>query len=170
MASILPRLRPETTTTLPGFSASMRASGSSLVWISSSQLVGSCERGVERGDAAEVGEQVGAEAGEDVDARRDAGVRLLLHQRGVEVSGVVGQQSNVRHAISTPAERVSGTRISTKTDCTGQETILSHRVASPIADPLLLLHRHHASSFLTTSPWTSVRRKSRPWNLNVSLV
>ena len=30
--------------------------------------------------------------------------------------------------------------------------------------------RRHASIFFTTAPWTSVSRKSRPWNRYVSFV
>jgi hypothetical protein len=44
---------------------------------------------VERGDAAEVLEQVGADRRVDVDARRDdARIHLLLDQAGVKVPGV----------------------------------------------------------------------------------
>ena len=40
MRSILPRLRPERTTTLPGFSRSIRSRKSGPAWTSSRQLVG----------------------------------------------------------------------------------------------------------------------------------
>ena len=45
---------------------------------------------VEAGDAAQVGDQVRAERGVDVHAAGHAGIRLLLHQGGVEVAGVEG--------------------------------------------------------------------------------
>ena len=44
MRSIFPRLRPESTTTLPGFSRSMRSSKPSPAWTSSRQRVGRSPR------------------------------------------------------------------------------------------------------------------------------
>ncbi len=47
---------------------------------------------VERGDAAEVQQQIGPDRGEDVHGRIDARVHLLLDERGVEVPGVERHQ------------------------------------------------------------------------------
>lgn len=38
----------------------------------------------------------------------------------------------------------------------------------PPARKLVAIRSAHASILWISSPWTSVRRKSRPWNLNVS--
>ena len=94
MRSILPRLRPERTTTLPGFSRSMRSRKSSPVWTSSRQLVGLSARRLKALTRPEVGEEVGPERRVDVHGRVDAGVHLLLDEAGVEVAGVEGDETH----------------------------------------------------------------------------
>ncbi len=96
MRSILPRFLPDSTTTLPGFSRSIRSTKSGLAWTSSRQLVGRSARALKARHAAEVQQQVGADRCEHVHRRVDARVHLLLDQRGVKVAGIERHQAHRR--------------------------------------------------------------------------
>ena len=41
--------------------------------------------------------EIGSQRRVDVHARRDAGIHLLLHERGMKVAGIDGHQAYVRH-------------------------------------------------------------------------
>ena len=62
---------------------------------------GPCRRArgapVERVDSLEVFVEIGPERRVDVDAGRDTRVHLLLHERGVEMAGIDGHQTDIGH-------------------------------------------------------------------------
>ena len=98
MRSILPRLRPESTTDVARPVAQhpleevRRRRGPRAP-----SVVGLAARWLNAAIALEVVDEVGAERRVDVDARRDAGVHLLLHEGGVEMAGIEGHQADIGH-------------------------------------------------------------------------
>ena len=82
-------------------------------------------------DAIQVLDQIRPERREDIDARSDAGIHLLLDQGGMEVPGIERHQSNLSHraaALLSGEEHAAGDSTRDQSEDSGAHRSISNDV------------------------------------------